>query len=298
MDESKKKLLVRGLTGGCVGAALHAPLGYLLSSFTLFDQVQFTGLRLPDCNFPCGLEPLGVLLSFALWALFGAEVGIATLPFADSGRELVTRSLIHYAVTSATALVWGELNIHGAFWVVFLWLLIPLTLVYVIVWLGRWAAWWSELDAIREKLGLAPVPSPLKWRETMPSLGFALLLCLVVPLALHFFDARDVPLLTALLWPYLLLPVGGFMGGLSLGKRHGVCPLYPAACAVLALTATLLMLRAGNVLSGGIVLAFTRLLGRGAVLNGGIALIAALAGNLSGAARYRRKQRKGGAAHG
>ena len=76
-------------------------LAWLLGWVTLFGPARFTGFRFPYCSFPYGLEPLGVLLSFALWALFGAEVGIATLPFADSGRELVVSALIHYAVTSA-----------------------------------------------------------------------------------------------------------------------------------------------------------------------------------------------------
>lgn len=279
MEEIRKQWLPRALIGGCVGVALHMLLGYLLGYFTWFGPSHFTGFQFPYCNFPYQYESLGILLSFTLWALFGAEVGIATLPFADSGRELVVRSLIHYAVTAATVVVWAELNIHDMFWETLLMFLIPLTLVYVLVWLGRLAAWWSELDAIREKLGLAPVPSPLKWRESLPSLGFALLLCLAVPLALHFFDPPDVPALTAILWPLLLVPVGGFMGGLSLGKRRGFCPVYPIACALLTLAATLL-------LNNSVPL-----------VNGGIALTAALAGNLSGAARYRRKQRKGGTAH-
>ena len=31
------------------------------------------------------------------------------------------------------------------------------------------------------------------------------------------------------------LPVGGFFSGVSLGKRQGVCPLYPALCVVFVL---------------------------------------------------------------
>ena len=45
----------------------------------------------------------------------------------------------------------------------------------------------------------------------------------------------DVPILTLLLLPILLLPAGGFCSGLSLGRRQGFCPLYPVACGVLAL---------------------------------------------------------------
>ena len=37
-------------------------------------------------------------------------------------------------------------------------------------------------------------------------------------------------LLAGLLLPYRLLPAAGFSSGLSLGKRQGWCPLYPAAC--------------------------------------------------------------------
>ena len=40
----------------------------------------------------------------------------------------------------------------------------------------------------------------------------------------------DVPVLSGLLLPYLILPVVGYLSGLSLGKRQGVCPLYPLAC--------------------------------------------------------------------
>ncbi len=73
-------------------------------------------------------------------------------------------------------------------------------------------------------------PSPLKWRETLPYLVFAGGLCLALPLVLRLCDAPDVPVLCGILLPYLLLPVGGFFSALSLGRRQGVCPLYPLAC--------------------------------------------------------------------
>ena len=50
--------------------------------------------------------------------------------------------------------------------------------------------------------------------------------------------------LGALLWlalGWLLLPVGCFFSALSLGRRKGVCPLYPAACALLTLAAVCLV---------------------------------------------------------
>ena len=281
MNDTKKTWIIRIAAGGVLGMIVMAFLGLLFNSFADF---RLTSSELAWVSYDLiklvGSKPLAAILQFGLYFALGAGVGVATLPFAEEGKELLIRSVFHFCYMAAvsSALIWlcgwnrGE-------WLAWLLELALLALLYVLVWLGRLAAWWSELDAIREKLGLAPVASPLKWRESLPSLGFALLLCLAVPLALHFFDAPDVPLLTAMLWPWLLVPAGGFMGGLSLGKRHGLCPLYPAACVLLTLAAMLLLRNSSP------------------WINGGIALAAALAGNLSGAARYRRKQRNGGAAH-
>ena len=275
MNDTKKAWLVRIAAGGAAGIVVMAFLGLLFNSFANFkltssemDWVSYDLIKL------AGSKPLAALLQFGLYFALGAGVGAATLPFAEEGKELLIRSTLHFVYMAAvsSALIWLCRWNRGE-WLAWLLELALLALLYALVWLGRWAAWWSELDAIREKLGLAPAPSPLRWRETMPSLGFALLLCLVVPLALRFFDAPDVPVLTAMLWPWVLVPAGGFMGGLSLGRRHGLCPLYPAACVLLALTATLLLNNSSP------------------WINGGIALIAALAGNLSGTARRKVRRR-------
>lgn len=281
MENYKKQWLFRSVTGGCAGVALHVLLGYLLGSFSLFGPSRFTGFRFPDCNFPYELEPLGVLLSFALWALFGAEVGIATLPFAGSGRELAVRSLVHFAATSATALAWGELNINEMFWGVFLWIMIPLTLVYVLIWLGRWVGWYAEVAAIREKLGLAPGPSLFHWKETLPYVGFACLLCLLLPLVLRRLDPIDVPLLSSVLYAWLLLPAGGFTSGLSLGKRHGLCLIYPLSCAVFILLFLCAARLMSNMADGYMV---------------PMAAVPPLAGNALGAVLRRRKAEKGSGA--
>lgn len=273
MEEIKKQWLPRALIGGCIGVAAHVLLGCLLGSFSLFGPAQFSGFVFPYCNFPREIEPLGVLLSFALFALLGAEVGIATLPFADSGRELVVRSLLHYTVTAATACLWAGLNICSTP-ADYLAVLVPLTLTYLIVWLGRWVGWYTEVAAIREKLGLAPGPSPLHWRESLPYVGFAAFLCLALPLALRLLD--DPTPLLSVLYGFLLLPVGGFMSGLSLGRRHGLCPIYPAACVVFILIFIPLARLCSNMADGALI---------------PIALLSALAGSLAGAACHRRKRR-------
>ena len=275
MEEIKRQWLPRALIGGCVGIAAHVLLGYLLGSFSLFGPAQFSGFVFPYCNFPREIEPLGVLLSFALFALFGAEVGVATLPFADSGRELVTRSLIHYAVTAATACLWAGLNICSTP-ADYLAVLVPLTLTYLIVWLGRWVGWYTEVAAIREKLGLAPGPSPLHWKESLPYVGFAFLLCLILPTVLRLLD--DPTPVLSVLYGLLLLPAGGFMSGLSLGRRHGFCPLYPVFCVLFTLIFILTAKLYTNMVDGALI---------------PIALISVLAGNLAGAARRRMKKGAG-----
>ena len=274
MHDIKRQWLCRILIGALVGIAAHILLGYLLGCFNLFGPAHFSGFVFPYCNFPREIEPLGVLLSFALFALFGGEVGIATLPFADSGKELVARSLIHYAATTATVSVWVVLNYgwHGTLPT----FLVPLTLVYLIVWLGRWVGWYTEVAAIREKLGLAPGPSPLHWRESLPYVGFAAFLCLALPLLLWLVDDHRIPMLSVL-YCWLLLPVGGFMSGLSLGRRHGFCPLYPVACGAVAGVFVAAAWLCSYSLGGSRILA---------------AAFSALAGNLAGAALLRRKRQK------
>ena len=67
---------------------------------------------------------------------------------------------------------------------------------------------------------------------------FVLLLCDILPLVLRWVEYQinggwiDIPVLSALILPFVLMPVGGFFAGVSLGKRQGVCPLYPVACFV------------------------------------------------------------------
>jgi len=246
VKDDKKQALLRALAGGILGLACWLLLSWLTQPGALFGAVMgfdftfYYGHLLP--------EALGGAISGVLWACFGAEAGAATLPFADGGKALLLRSLLHFAAMMLTVGLWAFLNFFHrdyplAFWGGDLWtFLVPFTLVYVLIWLGRWVGWYAEAEQIRAKLGLTAGPSPLKWRETLPYVAFAALLCLVLPLVLRLCDAPDVPVLCGLLLPYLLLPVGGFFSGLSLGRRQGFCPLYPLACGVLYLPAVFLLM--------------------------------------------------------
>ena len=173
------------------------------------------------------------LVTCLLCAALGAAAGAATLPFADDGISLLLYSAAHFGVTATLfVLLMVQLGANGV--ELLAWLAI-LALLYAVIWLSRWIGWYTEVMQLRTLLGLAPGPSPLKWRETLPYLAFALLLCDGLPLLLRWADhavSVDVPVLSGLVLPYLLLPVAGFSSGLSLGKRQGFCPLYPVACFV------------------------------------------------------------------
>ncbi len=271
MEEIKRQWLVRALVGGSLGLACCVLVGFVAQPGALFGGTLSYDIRdftfCFDSRVP---EGPGTALALLLWFLFGAETGIATLPFADSGRELVVRSLAHFAVTAATVSVWVVLN-FGVIELPFF--LIPLALVYALVWLGRWVGWFAEVAAIRAKLGLAPGPSLFHWRESLPYVGFAFLLCLALPTALRLLD--DPTPVLSVMYAWLLLPVGGFMSGLSLGRRHGSCPLYPASCALFTLAFILTAKLYTNMADGALI---------------PIALVSTLAGNLAGAARHRVKK--------
>ena len=291
MNKNRKQWLVRMLAGGVLGMVTLFFVGGTFNALVngmILGGWRFYGIS-PDLVYLVHSTFLAAVIQFALYFALGALVGIATLPFADDGKTLVIRSLLHFSATAAVFSVlswlcwwcWSE-------WKVLLVELGLLALLYVLVWLGRLAAWWSELDAIREKLGLAPVPSPLKWRETMPSLGFALLLCFVVPalLAVSLFRSDDPsPSAVTILTP--LVAIASFPPGVSLGKRRGFCPLYPISCGAFYLAALFGLYYSDRYQDP--TAAFWVCVA--------VVFSAALAGNLSGAARYKHKQRKGGAAH-
>lgn len=273
--DDRKRALVRILSGGVLGMAAFLLLAWLTQPGWLFlSRLTWDFTFCYNSNVP---EALGAALGFFLWFLFGAEAGIATLPFADEGRAVFLRSLAHFGVMGLTLWAWVRLNfadepIPGLART----FLLPFTLAYVLVWLGRWVGWYAEVGEIRSRLGLAPEPSPLKWRETLPHLYYALFLCLAVPLALRAGDAADVPVLSVF-YAWVLLPVGTFTTGLSLGRRRGFCPLYPLACA----GAILIFIPLARLFSN-----------RSDWPMVPMAFVSALAGNLLGVVRRWRRERR------
>ena len=269
--DNKKQALCRIAVGAVAGVAVHVLLGYVLGTLGFFGDRLAAVFSSPTCSFPPPFAGWGILLSYLLFALLGAEIGVSTLPFADHGRTLVLRTLAHFALMAATVALWGGLNFGGAGAA---FCLILLASIYVLVWLGRWVGWYVEVAAIRAKLGLAPGPSLLHWRESLPYLVFALGLCLGLPALLRLVDPQDVPVLSGVYFPFLLLPIGTFCSGVSLGHRHGFSPLYPAACALLSVAAVFLLFNGS------------------ALFHGGISLVCALMGNGVGTLLKKRATRE------
>lgn len=215
MRADKWSWLVRVLIGAAAG---------LLAALVFIPYFMDTRL----------LDPVVCLLCTGL----GGAAGVATLPFADDGKSLLLRSAAHFAVTSVLFLLLMA-QFYGWDWAVLLLLEGMLALLYTLIWLGRWIGWYVEVMQLRTLLGLEAGPTPLKWRETLPYVPFVLLLCDGLPLLLRWAEHEiqrgsvlELPILSALLLPFVLLPVGGFFAGVSLGKRQGVCPMYPLACFV------------------------------------------------------------------
>lgn len=246
MMGNKKQWLIRIFIGGLLGALLAPVVVYFFGSFGVDrpETSQAVGFQwlggIPDIVAPAmvrafGSAGLATLVQSLLAGVFGAVAALATLPFADDGKKLIFQSLAHFAATalSFSALLWVCRWADEPRFIL-LWAGL-LALLYGLIWLGRWIGWYGEVVQLRTLLGLDPGPSPLKWKETLPYLPFTLLVCDLLPLVLAWVDRTfvvDVPVFSGLLYPYLLLPVVGFLSGLSLGKRQGICGLYPLACAL------------------------------------------------------------------
>lgn len=177
-------------------------------------------------------------LELALAFAFGASVGLAVPPMEGAGLAVAVRTAAHLLVSSILYLglcavcgLWpaawqGRAVLLGLYW-----------FAYAVVWFLRYLAWRAELDRIREGLGLAAKPAaggPFQARTLRAHFALAAAVELLAPPLLRLLEAGSgVPVLTGLLYPYLLLPFFCFITGCSAGRRFGIALLYPAACAAL-----------------------------------------------------------------
>lgn len=224
--------------------------------------------------------PWQVLLAveLALGFGFGVTVGLAVPPMEGSGHAVAVRTALHLLVSSALfaglcwvcGLLWGSwqtwLTLLGMYW-----------FAYAVVWLLRYLHWRSELRRIRERLGLAqPETSGEIWslRPIRGYLALAAVVELAVPPVLRLLEqSSDIPVLTGLLYPYVLLPFFCLVTGWSVGRRQGVALLYPVACGLMTVPHVFLLYHASALFQAGVAAAF------------------ALAGNLAGALVRQGKER-------
>ena len=229
MTDFKKLWMPRILIGALAGVLAYLLLSFLTQPGALFGvPLSWDFTFCFDGRVP---ETLGLCLGLLLWAAFGAEVGVATIPFADTGRTLAARSALHFAVTAVTASAWCALNFG---WAEVQLCLLLLSVGYALIWLTRWVGWFSELADIREKLGLVSTPSALKGREVLP---YLLLLGMIYGLAMPILSIFDgpVPFFTGMLLPYVVYPILAGAVGFHSGKRCGFTVLVPAAVYLLSL---------------------------------------------------------------
>lgn len=213
---------------------------------------------------------------------FGVSVGLAVPPMEGAGAAVAVRTAIHLAVSSAlfAGICWvcglppgnwrGLTLLLGLYW-----------LMYLVVWLLRYLHWRRELEAIRRELGLASPPAaggPFQVRTLRPYLLLAAAMELAVPPLLRLLEqGSDIPVLTGLFYPYLLLPFVCLAVGWAAGRRRGIALVLPAACAALTVPHVFLLYNSSALFQAGVAAAF------------------ALAGNLAGALCGRLRKRGGAA---
>ncbi|MGM9607503.1 MAG: DUF3021 family protein [Oscillospiraceae bacterium] len=158
MNNGKKAWLIRIFAGGVIGTAFLYFVGAFFNAL-LHGGLGWGGPALlpvsPDLADLVGSKHLAAVIQFALYFALGAGIGVATLPFAEDGKQLFVRSALHFVYTAAvfSALVWlcwwnwGE-------WLVWLMELAALALVYLLIWGVRWVTWYAELRKLRRALGL------------------------------------------------------------------------------------------------------------------------------------------------
>lgn len=204
--------------------------------------------------------PAVLALELALAFGFGASVGLAVPPMEGPGTAVAARTAAHLLCSSALfAGVCWICGLPPANWQELLLLLGIYWLMYLVVWLLRYLRWRAELDAIRRALGLARPAAGGVWqaRPLKPYLLLAGALELLLPLLLRLLDPPDVPVLTQLFYPYLLLPFFCLAVGWSAGRRFGVALLLPVACGVLTLLCVFLVYNYTALFQAGAAFVFT-----------------------------------------
>ena len=187
-------------------------------------------------------NPVTAALVQYLWSgLLGAVLETAEIPFRLERRTALW-SFAHFLLTAALFSLAGwqcRWFLYRETWLCLLGLLL---LCYVLMWAVRYVGWRQDVRAIRKGVGLPKEPERPAWQKALPYGLLAAGVELLLPWLLRLVDARDVPVLTGIFYPFLILPLFCFFSGLSLTKRcRRLWLVYPVLCGVLTLPCVFLL---------------------------------------------------------
>ena len=218
-------------------------------------------------------NPVTAALVQFLWSgLLGAVLETAEVPFRLERRTALW-SGVHFLLTAAVFSLAGWQCRWFPYRETCLCLLGLLLLCYLLMWAVRYVGWRQDIRAIRKGVGLPEEPESPGWQKAVPYALLAAAVELLLPWLLRLVDARDVPVLTGIFYPFLILPLFCFFSGVSLAKRCRRLWLgYPVLCGVLTLPCVFLLYNSS------------------ALFQVGVAAIAALAGGAIGALREKNRK--------
>ena len=212
------------------------------------------------------------LMQFCWSGLLGAVLETAEVPFRLERRTALW-SCVHFLLTAAVFSLAGWQCRWFPYRETWLCLLGLLLLCYLLMWAVRYVGWRQDIRAIRKGVGLPEEPESPGWQKAVPHALLAAAVELLLPWLLRLVDARDVPVLTGIFYPLLILPLFCFFSGVSLAKRCRLLWLgYPVLCGVLTLPCVFLLYNSS------------------ALFQVGVAAIAALAGGAIGALREKNRK--------
>ena len=181
------------------------------------------------------------LVQFCWSGVLGAVAATAEVPFRLERRTALA-SAIHFLLAASVFSLAGWQCRWFPYRETWLCLLGLLLLCYLLMWAVRYVGWRQDLRAIRKGVGLPEKPGQPDWRKALPYALLAATVELLLPWFLRALDARDVPVLTWLFYPHLILPLFCFFSGMSLAKRCRRLWLgYPVLCGVLTLPCVFLL---------------------------------------------------------
>jgi len=179
-------------------------------------------------------SPVSAALAQIFWSgLLGMALNTMEIPFLLERRTLLW-SAVHFLAAAAVFSLAGRRCRWFPYYETWLCLLGLLLLCYVLRWAVRFLEWQADVRAIRKSSGLDAAEPP--WKVLAPYLLLAAAVELLLPVALLLLDPVDVPVLTGIFYPFVILPLFCFFSACALGSRlRRWWLVYPAVCMILTL---------------------------------------------------------------